>query len=95
MSEQGEKKTARESKTILVVDDEPKMRRILRLILESEGYHVKEAEDGQAAWEIYKSVKPDLVVTDSRMPRSDGFELLNRIMERDALTPARIMLYVL
>jgi DNA-binding response OmpR family regulator/anti-sigma regulatory factor (Ser/Thr protein kinase) len=87
MSEQGEKKTARESKTILVVDDEPKMRRILRLILESEGYHVKEAEDGQAAWEIYKSVKPDLVVTDSRMPRSDGFELLNRIMERDALTP--------
>ena len=87
MSEQGGKKTARESKTILVVDDEPKMRRILRLILESEGYHVKEAEDGQAAWEIYKSVKPDLVVTDIRMPRSDGLELLNRIMERDALTP--------
>ena len=87
MSEQSEEKTVREGKTILVVEDDFTGRTLLTELLSREGYDVEEAEDGQAAWENYKSVKPDLVVTDILMPRSDGFELLNRIRKIDELTP--------
>ncbi len=64
-----------QSKTILVVDDEPNIRRLLRQELETEGYLVKEAKDGVAALEAIKQALPDLIITDVMMPRLDGFDL--------------------
>ncbi len=64
-----------QTKTILVVDDEPNIRRLLRQELETEGYLVQEAKDGIAALETIKQAPPDLIITDVMMPRLDGFDL--------------------
>jgi len=63
----------------LVVDDDAGVRYTLREILESEGLDVTEAADGMQALERLAEAAPDLVVTDLRMPRMDGMELLRRI----------------
>jgi PAS domain S-box-containing protein len=62
-------------KTILVVDDEANIRRLLRQELETEGYLVTEAKDGVSALEAIKQAHPDLIITDVMMPRLDGFDL--------------------
>jgi PAS domain S-box-containing protein len=66
---------AGQPKTILVVDDESNIRRLLRQELETEGYLVTEAKDGVAALESIKQTQPDLIITDVMMPRLDGFDL--------------------
>ncbi len=65
--------------TILVVDDQIQPRRLLIDELESEGFAVTEASDGEEAWELFRQKPPDLVITDMMMPRCDGLELLDRI----------------
>jgi response regulator RpfG family c-di-GMP phosphodiesterase len=64
---------------ILVVDDEPIVRNILTDVLENEGYEVKVAEDGIEALLILRREPPDLVITDMKMPRMGGMELLYQI----------------
>jgi CheY-like chemotaxis protein len=66
-------------KTILVVDDDPSMRFLLRLIFESCGYEVREAQHGIAALIRIKNALPDLVVTDIKMPVMDGGALIKRL----------------
>lgn len=66
-------------RNILVVDDEKNIRSGLSLALEMEGYETFTAEDGQTAWELINKKGIDLVITDLRMPRMGGNELLNRI----------------
>ena len=61
---------------ILVVDDEPDIRFLLKDILEDEGYIVDIAEHAKAANEIRQSVTPDLVLLDIWMPEIDGVTLL-------------------
>jgi DNA-binding NtrC family response regulator len=61
---------------ILVVDDEPDIRRLLREILEDEHYEVASAEDGAAARAAFKQRRPDLVLLDIWMPDCDGITLL-------------------
>ncbi len=61
---------------ILVVDDEPDIRELVREILEDEGYEVTLAEDGAAARSAYARKKPDLVLLDIWMPDVDGITLL-------------------
>ncbi|MDT8407276.1 MAG: sigma-54 dependent transcriptional regulator [Methylococcales bacterium] len=61
---------------VLVVDDEANMRRILELMLRQMGCQVHQAEDGQAAFEFLQHNDVDLVMTDLRMPRKTGLELL-------------------
>lgn len=65
--------------TILVVDDEFSVRDILSDVLEGEGYNIKTAEDGIEALHIIRREPPDLVITDMRMPRMGGMELLYQI----------------
>jgi CheY-like chemotaxis protein len=65
--------------TILVVDDEPDLRFILRRILERAGHEVVEAGHGAAALESVRGSRPDLVVTDIMMPVMDGVELVRRL----------------
>jgi len=64
---------------ILVADDEPNMRKVLRALLEHDGYDVHLAENGGAALEIIENHHIDIVVTDLRMPGIDGMELLKRV----------------
>jgi two-component system, OmpR family, KDP operon response regulator KdpE len=66
-------------KRILVVDDEPRMRRFVRMNLELEGYDVSEAENGMTALTRVREDMPDLVVMDVMMPQMDGFETLENI----------------
>ena len=62
---------------VLVVDDEPEFRRIVRKFLS--GYAVTEAENGQQALNVLREEKIDLVITDIRMPEMDGFGLLENV----------------
>ena len=66
------------SARILVVDDEPDIRYLLKDILEDEGYLVDVAEDARAANEIRRSIDPDLVLLDIWMPQVDGVTLLKQ-----------------
>ena len=63
---------------ILVVDDEPPIRKLLRTGLSTQGYEVLDAPNGKAALELLAK-KPDLVILDLGLPDIDGLELLRRI----------------
>ena len=69
-------------KLVLLVDDEPNIRLVLSAILEQAGYRVVVAEDGFMALRKIQEEKPDLVVTDLRMPNMNGFELLTVLRSR-------------
>ena len=64
---------------VLVVDDEPDIRLVLSHVLADEGYHVHAAADGQEALDIIERESPDVIITDVRMPRVDGIELVRRL----------------
>jgi CheY-like chemotaxis protein len=66
-------------KTVLVVDDEPVLRTIVREILHEEGYAVIEAADGRVMLEIMARVRPDLVLMDVMMPGIDGREAYQQL----------------
>ena len=65
--------------TILVVDDEPAVRRVLLMRLQLAGYNVVSAEDGEEALEKFHSESPDLVVLDVMLPKMDGFAVCRRL----------------
>lgn len=67
------------NKTILVVDDEQRLRGMLRTILENRGYSVFEASNGIEALKAFRAIRPDLVLLDVMMPEMDGFEALVEI----------------
>ena len=71
----------REAYRVLVVDDEPRMIRFIRMNLELEGLEVVEATDGQIALEKVRDTLPDVVVLDVMMPELDGFETLRLLRE--------------
>jgi two-component system KDP operon response regulator KdpE len=66
---------------VLVVDDESRMIRFVRMNLELEGFQVSEASNGLEALEKVRDELPDLVVLDVMMPEMDGFETLERLRE--------------
>jgi two-component system response regulator HydG len=72
---------------VLVVDDEPSACTGLKKLLESEDYVVDTAEDGIAALAIAADHPPDVVVTDLKMPRMDGLQLLEKLREQDRDLP--------
>ncbi|HHA19925.1 MAG TPA: sigma-54-dependent Fis family transcriptional regulator, partial [Methylophaga sp.] len=71
------------NQSILVVDDEAKMRRLLEIMLTQLDYVVYQAADGQEALDFLSNQAVDLVITDLRMPKIDGIELLRQLRERD------------
>jgi PAS domain S-box-containing protein len=64
-----------EQKNILVVDDEPHIRELLRQELETEGYLIRTAQDGIEALQLVKECPPDLIILDVMMPNISGFDL--------------------
>jgi two-component system KDP operon response regulator KdpE len=66
---------------ILVVDDERQITRVLRTSLQSSGYEVSVANDGEEGLEMFKTLSPDLVITDLAMPVMGGIELTRAIRQ--------------
>lgn len=77
---------------ILVVEDEPALRTLLRALLEQSGYRVVTAEDGQAGLDAVNQELPDLVLCDVMMPRMDGYELCRRLKANYATSHVPIIL---
>ncbi|MCT4796424.1 response regulator transcription factor [Exiguobacterium alkaliphilum] len=75
---------------ILIVDDEMKMRRLLRLFLESDGYTCLEASDAAEALELIAD-RPELVLLDIMMPDVDGITLCRQLKKRDAELPVVLL----
>lgn len=75
---------------VLIVDDEPTIRRLVQTVLELEGHEVTTADDGQQALDRVGEQAPDVLLLDVRLPGIDGWEVLRRV---DALhLPTRIVL---
>ena len=75
---------------VLVVDDEPPIRKLLRMGLSTQGYRVIEAEDGQAALDRLRE-KPDLIILDLGLPDMQGLELLRTMRTRDEGVPIVVL----
>lgn len=67
------------TKTILVIDDDESLRRVVEYNLRDEGYEVLTASDGTSGLQLFQGNNVDVVLTDIRMPEMDGFELLTRL----------------
>ncbi len=79
-------------KRVLVVDDEPDMRGLLaRLLIKKCGYEVRQAESGDLGLEIVAFWRPDVIITDVKMPGMDGVEFFRRIGEIDPTVTTIIM----
>ena len=65
--------------TILIADDEPEIRTLLRLYLENENYQIIEAENGKQALELLKKEHVDLCLLDIMMPEMDGYHVLQEL----------------
>jgi DNA-binding response OmpR family regulator len=78
--------------TVLIADDEPSMRLLVHVTIESDYYRVLEAADGDEAWELIKRHKPSLVILDVQMPGRTGFEILGSIKADPTLAGVRVIL---
>jgi DNA-binding NtrC family response regulator len=76
---------------ILVVDDEPLIRRSLSEFLTLEGYSASSASNGKEALSLLKKFKADIILSDIQMPNMDGMQLLKEIKERKCLAPVILM----
>ena len=83
------------SAKILVVDDDPDMREALQMILESGGYIVVMAEDGEQCLAKLKEEQPDLLILDLLMPRMDGFEVCKALKDPRYAKYARMPIIIL
>ncbi|RPH99760.1 MAG: response regulator [Zetaproteobacteria bacterium] len=79
------------SENLLIVEDDPEMRDLLRKVLEKEGYRVGVACDGPEALATLNRARFDLVVTDMLMPHDGGLELLAAIQRVHATIPVIIV----
>ena len=79
------------TKTILLVDDEEGIRKVLRIALEDAGYKVITARNGVEALQVFKKSPPPIVLTDIKMPEMDGIELLRKIKQENADTEVIII----
>lgn len=78
-------------KTILIADDDENLRRVLEFQLQEAGYEVVVAGDGEEALDRFTTNDIDSVITDLRMPKVSGLELLERIKELDGETPVIVV----
>jgi DNA-binding response OmpR family regulator len=65
---------------VLLAEDNPDILSLLRHALESEGYSIHVARDGQEALDLYVALQPDLLLLDVMMPRRSGFEVLRELV---------------
>ena len=77
---------------VLVVDDEDDIRELCRVNLEFEGYEVIDAADGEAALQMARRDKPDVIFLDLMMPKMDGWDVLRHLKEDDATATIPVIL---
>jgi two-component system, OmpR family, phosphate regulon response regulator PhoB len=82
----------RKRQTILIVDDEPDLRLLVRTTIESPYFQVIEAGDGDEAWSLIKERKPDLVLLDVKLPRRSGFDVLTAIRSEPELRGTQVLM---
>jgi CheY-like chemotaxis protein len=81
-------------RTVLVVDDEPDVRLIARMVLVADGFDVREVGSGEAAFEdLAQSGAPDLVLLDVRLPGIDGWEVLRRLRADPAMAGVPVVVF--
>jgi len=80
-------------KKILVIEDDDVMRELMHMTLEQNGYEVVTAADGVRGYDAALFLKPDLIITDIRMPGADGIHVVRRVRDTDSLaeTPILVM----
>jgi len=76
-----------DGRTVLIADDDPRLRSLLRWTLEQGQFHVVAAADGLAALEMARQVEPDLYLLDVGMPGLNGIEVCRRLREQQVITP--------
>lgn len=69
---------------ILIIDDEELIRKMLKKVLEQNGYEVLDAFNGIQGIDLYKEHKPDIVITDLLMPEKEGLETIKELIELDS-----------
>ena len=74
--------TGEVTRRVLLVEDDPRVRRVLRLALEDEGYHVAEAATGEQGLADLRAEEPDVVLLDVMLPDTDGFSVCREIRHR-------------
>ena len=70
---------------ILIVEDNPQNMRLIEMTLGAKGYRLLKATDGEEALETALRDKPDLIITDIQLPKTDGLELTKRLRQMPAL----------
>jgi len=78
--------------TVLIADDEPSMRLLVRATIESDQYQVLEAADGDEAWTLIRQHKPSVVLLDVQMPGPTGLEVLAKIKSDPSLAATRVIM---
>ncbi len=76
---------------VLIVDDEPPIRRFLRTSLSAQGYDIVEAEDGVKALDEVRRMSPDVLVLDLGLPGMDGLEVIRRLRGGGASLPIIVL----
>ena len=76
---------------LLVVDDEPPIRRLLRTSLRAEGFEVLEAENAEKALSLIGSAKPEVVILDLGLPDLDGLDVIRRIRAKGSKLPIIVL----
>jgi CheY-like chemotaxis protein len=77
---------------ILIVEDHPTMREAMRMVLEHEGFVIREAADGAAAVEMVRAQPPDLVFLDLNIPGMDGADVLKSLKGDPATAAVRVII---
>lgn len=78
----GAEAAADDNRCVLVVDDDAVLRRVVRAVLEADGFRVLEAHDGQQGLELAAAERPRVVILDVMMPGLDGVEVCRRLDHR-------------
>ena len=84
-------KPSSRSHSVLIIEDEPVLRVLLRDLLCGDGYQVLEAEDGRQGMRLFNQVRPDIVLLDILMPEMDGIETVQDIRRIDPAAVVFIM----
>jgi DNA-binding response OmpR family regulator len=76
---------------VLVIDDEPRVRNLIDMVLSRDGYEVILADNGVKGLELYRLEHPDVILLDLRMPQLDGIAVLKEIRRLDLQQPVVVL----
>ena len=80
------------TKKIVIIDDEQDVLEIIKATLKTKGYHIFAADNGEEGWRIILQQRPDLIITDLKMPKMSGLELRKRLQANEELRDTPIII---